>query len=153
AVVVSALAGIATVAFVLRARYGWARVSAATAVAAIVAGWGLAQRPQLLPGLTIDQAAAGRSTLVALLAALAIGAVILVPSLALLFSLLLRGRFDEGAEEVPGTFEGARHKLPLVPAALACLTIGAASTVVVDSAWGRIVGVPFLFAFIVLGFF
>ena len=43
-----------------------ARVTAAIAVTAIVAGWGLAQRPELLPGLTIDQAAAGRATLIAL---------------------------------------------------------------------------------------
>jgi cytochrome bd ubiquinol oxidase subunit II len=89
AVIVSALGGIAAVFFVLRARYEPARVTAAVAVAAIVAGWGLAQRPQFLPGLTIQQAAAGRSTLVAVIVALAIGAVVVVPSLAFLFTLVL----------------------------------------------------------------
>src|SRR5262249_44078306 len=59
AVVVSGVAGVATMLLVVARRYGWARVSAATAVVAIVAGWGIAQRPQLLPGLTIHQAAAG----------------------------------------------------------------------------------------------
>ena len=60
AVVASALGGAGTVVFVWQRRYGIARITAAVAVAAIVAGWGLAQRPELLPGLTIDQAAAGR---------------------------------------------------------------------------------------------
>jgi cytochrome d ubiquinol oxidase subunit II len=40
--------------------------------------------------------------LVALLVAMAIGAVVLVPSLALLFTLVLRGRFDVRPEE-PGS--------------------------------------------------
>ena len=44
------------------------------AVGAIVAGWALAQQPQLLPGLTVEQAAAGDATMVALLVSLAIGA-------------------------------------------------------------------------------
>ena len=39
---------------VWRTRFGPARASAALAVAAIVAGWALAQRPRFLPGLTID---------------------------------------------------------------------------------------------------
>src|SRR4029077_16857937 len=92
AVVVSLVAGIATFALVLRRRYGPARVTAATAVAAVIAGWGLAQRPQFLPGLTIQQAAAGRSVLIATIVALGLGALILLPSLGLLYSLLLRGR-------------------------------------------------------------
>lgn len=155
AVVVSAAAGFATVAFVLRAQYERARVSAAVAVAAIVAGWGLAQRPQLLPGLTIHQAAAGRSTLIALLVSLAIGAVVLVPSLAFLFTLVLRGRFDESSEAEPVVAAPAappRTARLLVPAGL-CLGFGTLVTVVVESSWGRIVGVPLLFGFVVLGFF
>ena len=54
------------------------------------------------PGLTVEEAAAGDATLVALLVSIAIGAVILIPSLVLLFGLVLRGRFDESvAAEVP----------------------------------------------------
>ncbi|CAN5712764.1 hypothetical protein BH24ACT25_BH24ACT25_02580 [soil metagenome] len=97
AVIVSALGGVATLLLVARGRYGPARFSAALAVAAIVAGWGLAQAPELLPGLTIEEAAAGDATLVALLIGVAAGFVILVPSLALLFGLVLRGRFDAAA--------------------------------------------------------
>ena len=92
--------------FVARRRLEPARWSAAVAVGAIVAGWALAQQPLLLPGLTVEQAAAGDATLVALLVSIAIGAVILVPSLALLFGLVLRGRFDERPDE-PGSLERA----------------------------------------------
>jgi cytochrome d ubiquinol oxidase subunit II len=100
AVLVSAAAGSCTLVLVRTRRYEPARVSAAVAVAAIVAGWGLAQRPDLLPGLTIEDAAAGHSTLVALLVSIAAGLVILVPSLMLLYGLVLRGRFDTTAPAV-----------------------------------------------------
>ena len=63
AVIVSALAGLATLALVFARRFELARYTAALAVAAIVAGWALAQRPLLL-GLTVDQAAAPHDTLV-----------------------------------------------------------------------------------------
>ena len=155
AVIASAVAGAATVAFVVRRRYGPARVTAATAVAAIVAGWGLAQRPQFLPGLTIEQAAASRSVLIATIVSLALGALILVPSLGLLYSLLLRGHFDEepprrSEARVPAV--APRRELPLLPAAGLCLVVGVAATIPFDSAWGRIIGVPFLVAFVALGF-
>src|SRR4051812_23302364 len=48
-VVVSALAGLATIALVWAERYGWARATAALAVISIVVGWALAQDPYLLP--------------------------------------------------------------------------------------------------------
>ena len=73
AVLVSALAGLVTLALVRAGRYEPARFSAALAVAAIVAGWGIAQSPDLLPGLTIEDAAAGRPTLWALLISIAAG--------------------------------------------------------------------------------
>ena len=73
ALVASAGAGAATMLFVARRRLEPARWSAAVAVGTIVAGWALAQQPQLLPGLTVEQAAAGDSTIVALLVSIAIG--------------------------------------------------------------------------------
>ena len=95
-VLVSSGLGLATLVLVWRERFGWARVSAAGAVAAIVAGWAFAQSPDLLPGaLTLDEAAAGDATLVATLVGLGIGALVLVPSLALLFRLTLSGRLDQ----------------------------------------------------------
>jgi cytochrome d ubiquinol oxidase subunit II len=93
-VCLSGVAGLATLALCWRSRFGLARLTAALAVAAVVAGWAAAQAPRFLPGMTVIQAAAGRSTLVALVIAVACGAVVLVPALALLFSLFLRGRLD-----------------------------------------------------------
>jgi cytochrome d ubiquinol oxidase subunit II len=100
AVIASAVAGVTTIVLVRAERYGPARVAAALAVASIVAGWGIAQRPDLLPGLTVHDAAASHATLVALLISMAAGVLILVPSLVLLFGLVLRGRFDAAVEHV-----------------------------------------------------
>ena len=119
-VLASVLAGAVTVLLVARRRPEPARWSAVVAVAAVVAGWALAQRPQLLPGLTVKEAAAGNSTIAALLISLAAGAVILIPSLILLFSLVLRGRFDEPAQptvlETPAP--SARSASPAIAAAV-----------------------------------
>ena len=50
ALIVSVIAGLATFALVVRERFEPARFTAAAAVAAIVAGWALAQQPIFLPG-------------------------------------------------------------------------------------------------------
>jgi cytochrome d ubiquinol oxidase subunit II len=94
ALIVSALAGVATLALVWVRRFEHARFAAALAVAAIVVGWALAQSPYLLPGLTVQEAAASHDTLVAVVVAVLAGALILFPSLATLFRLVLRGRLD-----------------------------------------------------------
>jgi cytochrome d ubiquinol oxidase subunit II len=155
AVIVSALAGFATFVLVAAARYGWARVTAAVAVSAVIAGWGLAQRPEFLPGLTIEQAAAGRSTLVTLLVAVAIGLVILVPSLAFLFGLILRGRFDEGAE-LPEIDEAAsRSRLDanrLLLGSIGLFGLAAALMIVFDDSWTLAAGVTMLLCSVALGF-
>ena len=57
-------------------RFGLARLTAALAVAAVVVGWAAAQAPRFLPGMTVTQAAAGESTLVALVIAVACGLVV-----------------------------------------------------------------------------
>jgi cytochrome d ubiquinol oxidase subunit II len=93
-VCVSAVAGLATLALCWRWRFGLARLTAALAVAAVVAGWAAAQAPRFLPGLTVTQAAADRSTLIALIIGVACGSAVLIPSLALLFTLFLRGQLD-----------------------------------------------------------
>ena len=54
-------------------RFALARYTAALAVAAIIAGWALAQQPMLLPGLTIEQAAAPHDTLVVVTVAVIAG--------------------------------------------------------------------------------
>ena len=96
-VIVCALAGVVTMVLVWRSWFELARASAALAVAAVIAGWAAAQSPRLLPGLTVAQAAAGRGTLIATIVAVGAGAVVLVPSLGLLYTLLLRGRLDQAA--------------------------------------------------------
>ncbi|MEV6831839.1 cytochrome d ubiquinol oxidase subunit II [Amycolatopsis sp. NPDC051102] len=150
-VVASGAAGVTTLFLVWRNHFGPARVSAALAVAAIVAGWALAQRPRFLPGLTIAQAAGNRSTLLALIIAVAAGAVVLVPSLLLLFRLFLRGRLDPGA--VPGATgptpphqAGERGHRVLAGVAVATLLAGVIVTVLADPGWILGIGVACLIA-------
>ncbi len=136
----SAAAELVTIASVRAGRFGAARVSAALAVAAIVGGWAFAQNPQLLPGLTIEQAAAGRATLIAVVIAAVGGAIILVPSPMLLFSLFLRGHLDAQVvahapiHDVRGRDGTDRPRL-LGAVALACLFVGAGLMVLADSGW------------------
>jgi cytochrome d ubiquinol oxidase subunit II len=99
AVIVSILAGVATLALVFVRRYEAARYSAALAVAALVAGWALARWPVILPGLTVQQAAAAHDTLVSLVVAVLVGGAILFPALGLLFRLSLTGRFERAEGE------------------------------------------------------
>jgi cytochrome d ubiquinol oxidase subunit II len=158
AVIVSALAGIATLHAVWRGRYEAARYTAAVAVAAVVGGWALAQSPRLLPGLTVEQAAAPRETIVAVLVAVAAGALILFPSLALLFRLVLGGRLGAGpADEEPAAASGRQVLAVSVPglvgrAAAACMVAGLGFLTVADAGWAHAVGVAALAGFVVLGF-
>ncbi|MFD0206796.1 MULTISPECIES: cytochrome d ubiquinol oxidase subunit II [Saccharothrix] len=90
-VLLSAAAGVAAIVLLAVRRYALARVVSALAVAAILVGWAVGQYPYvLLPGLTIEQAAQGRTTMTALLVALGVGAVVLVPSLVFLYTLFQR---------------------------------------------------------------
>jgi cytochrome d ubiquinol oxidase subunit II len=74
-----------------RRRYRAARVAAAAQVSLILWGWALGQYPYLVPpDLTIAAAAAPRVTLVAVLWALALGALVLFPSLFYLFRVFKR---------------------------------------------------------------
>jgi cytochrome bd ubiquinol oxidase subunit II len=152
AVLVSGVAGLATLWLVRTRRFEPARYSAAVSVAAIIAGWALAQRPTFLPGLTIDEAAAGRSTLIALLVSIVIGALLLLPSLALLFGLVLRGRFDAPveAETIPPDRTPPADGFPtrVVASAVGLLAIGSGMMLVFDDPWARIAGVVALFAFV-----
>jgi cytochrome bd ubiquinol oxidase subunit II len=101
-VIGSALAGVVTLALELRERFEPARYTAAAAVAAIVAGWALAQEPYLLPpGLTVREAAAPDATLIALLVAATLGMALLLPALTWLFRLALSGRLSYEEEPRP----------------------------------------------------
>jgi cytochrome bd ubiquinol oxidase subunit II len=101
-VIGSALAGLVTLALEWRERFELARYTAAAAVAAIVAGWALAQQPYLLPPeLTVEEAAAPDATLAALVIAATIGIALLLPALAWLFRLALTGRLAYEEEPRP----------------------------------------------------
>ncbi|MET9224687.1 cytochrome d ubiquinol oxidase subunit II [Lentzea sp. NPDC003310] len=90
-VVLSVAAGLGALVLLLVRRYTVARIASALAVTAILIGWAVGQYPYvLLPSLTVEQAATGRSTLVALLVALGAGALILLPSLTYLYVLFQR---------------------------------------------------------------
>jgi cytochrome d ubiquinol oxidase subunit II len=91
-VVVSALAGAAALGFIYRRSFVLSRVAAAIAVTAVLWAWAVAQYPKLLqPNLTVAGAAANHSVLVAMLVCLGAGAVLLVPSLAWLYSVAESG--------------------------------------------------------------
>ena len=97
-IVLSALAGIASIVLLVLRRYVPARVTSSVAVAAILIGWAVAQYPFILPPLlTIDQAAAGEATLVAMLVSLLIGSLLLVPALIYLYRLFQRAETDSPA--------------------------------------------------------
>jgi cytochrome d ubiquinol oxidase subunit II len=105
AVLVSALAGVATIALVAGGRFGPARFAAAAAVGAMTIGWALAQDPYILPGqLTLDEAAASNATLVALVVSVGLGMLVLIPSLVWLYRLVLRGTLDQDYEPLDQRF-------------------------------------------------
>lgn len=87
-IVISALAGIATLALVSLRRFAVARFTAVVAVAAVVTGWGVGQYPWLLVDeVTIADAAGAPATLQALLVAVGLAVVIVVPALGYLYKL------------------------------------------------------------------
>jgi cytochrome d ubiquinol oxidase subunit II len=142
AVIISAVGGIATLLLLATRRYGPARVTAAVAVAGVVAGWPLAQRPRFLPGLTVHQAAASHATLVGLMIAIVAGGLVLFPSL---FRLLLRGAFDASGTDVPQPAgppaPRAAERGHRVVAACATLAAAAAAVVIAfDPGWITAVG-------------
>ncbi|WP_309117852.1 cytochrome d ubiquinol oxidase subunit II [Saccharothrix sp.] len=90
-VVLSVVAGLTALALLLTRRYIAARIASGLAAAATLTAWAVGQYPYLLlPSLTVDQAATGRPTLLALLVALSVGTVILVPCLVYLYTLFQR---------------------------------------------------------------
>ena len=108
AVLVSGAAGVLTLVLVWRRRFGPARASAAAAVAAMTVGWALAQSPYVLPGeLTLEEAAATDGVLTALVVSLAVGFLVLVPSLFYLYRLVLRGQLDQQYEPLDQRFRPA----------------------------------------------
>ncbi|WP_104106433.1 cytochrome d ubiquinol oxidase subunit II [Nocardioides sp. 616] len=87
-IVVSALGGLATLWLLVKERYAVARVTAVSAVAAVLFGWGFGQYPWLLVDeVTIEDAAGAEATLVGLIVVVGLAVVIVGPSLYYLFRL------------------------------------------------------------------
>jgi cytochrome d ubiquinol oxidase subunit II len=106
-IIVSVLAGGASIALLVARRYGMARVTSSVAVATILIGWAAAQYPYLLlPYLTIEQAARSETTLVTMTVVLVLGSLVLVPSLVYMYVLFSRpetAHADADLHEVGGS--------------------------------------------------
>ncbi len=91
-VILSALCGLGLLVAVLRQAPTFVvRPLAAGAVVAVIWGWGVAQFPYLLPtSLRIDQAAAPDATLNVVFGVFVVAAILVLPSLALLYTLSQR---------------------------------------------------------------
>lgn len=84
----SAIAGISSMVAMWVRRYSAARIAAALAVAAVLAGWGASQWPYLVPpDITISDAAAPAEALRAITISIIGGGLLLAPSLYLLFKV------------------------------------------------------------------
>lgn len=94
--VLAAVVGALGTAWLLaRGAFGWARLTAVVCVAAVVFGWGIAQRPYLVPtSLTVAQAAGAPTTLRWLLLVIVVAVVVVGPALVLLYRLDTRGRLE-----------------------------------------------------------
>jgi cytochrome d ubiquinol oxidase subunit II len=91
-VVISAICGIGSIVLLLRSDHRFARFLAIGAVASVVLAWGVAQWPYLLPeSLKVSQAAAPDATLATVLIVFVIAAIVILPSLGLLYVLDQRG--------------------------------------------------------------
>jgi cytochrome d ubiquinol oxidase subunit II len=107
-VILSGVCGVGALLLLNRARRG-ARLAAAGAVASVVAAWGVAQWDYLLPKtLTVSEAAAPSGTIVAVLVAGGLAAVLVVPAFVLLYVLDQKTLLPE--ESVPES-----SALPLRP--------------------------------------
>jgi cytochrome bd ubiquinol oxidase subunit II len=87
--------------------YRRARIAAAAQVTFILLGWGIAQFPYIVrrPEITIYNSASPRPVLASLVIAVSIGAVVLIPSLALLFYV-----FKSDLQKQPSKTSMKRHR-------------------------------------------
>jgi cytochrome bd ubiquinol oxidase subunit II len=158
--ILSVVVGTTTMGLNTARRFELARYTGALAVALVIADWALARSPTLLPGLTVDQAAAPHDTMVAVVVAVLAGAVLLFPALALLFTLTLRG--DLGghageAEPLATPAQSGAAQLLLGPTlgarlAVALLIVGIGLLNVADGPWAHAIGVISLLAFVLVAF-
>jgi len=102
-VILSVLCGVAALVLLARNAARGARLLAVVAVAAVVASWGAAQWPYLLPGTeTVSAAAASSGSLAALLVAVGLAVLLVAPGFVLLYVLAQRRLLPEEGVEEPG---------------------------------------------------
>ena len=98
-VLVSLACGLGALVLLWRGVRRGVRPLAVGAVVAVIWGWGAAQYPYLLPKtLTIEDGAGASATLTAVLVVFGIAVVVVLPALALLFTLDQRSLLEEEAE-------------------------------------------------------
>jgi cytochrome d ubiquinol oxidase subunit II len=101
-VILSALCGVGSLVLLVRRSHRFARFLAIGAVATVIWAWGVAQWPYLLPEtLKVGAGAAPDATLAAVLVVFVLAALIILPSLGLLYYLDQRSLLDADAAE-PG---------------------------------------------------
>jgi cytochrome d ubiquinol oxidase subunit II len=101
-VILSAVCGVGSLALLLRRFHRGARMLAAGAVATVVIAWGVAQWPYLLPtSLKVSAGAAPDATLQTVLLVFVIAAVVVLPSIGLLFVLDQKGLLPGEGVETP----------------------------------------------------
>jgi len=100
-VILSAVAGLASLTLLIRDNHQGARLAAIVAVGCIVVAWGVAQWDYILPTTeTIWQAAAPNGTLEALLVVTIAAVILIFPALAILYTLQQRGLLEgEGIDD------------------------------------------------------
>jgi cytochrome d ubiquinol oxidase subunit II len=102
-VIVSLLCGIGVLVLLHRGARRGARALAVGAVAAVIAGWGVAQWPYLLPEeLTINDGAAPSATLTSVLIVFGVAVLFVLPAIGLLFTLVQRNLVEETARPALG---------------------------------------------------
>jgi cytochrome d ubiquinol oxidase subunit II len=93
----------ASLGLLLRGGTRWARPFAMAAVATVVIGWGVAQWPYMLPtSLEVSDAAAPDPTLATILVVFVAAAVLILPSLALLYYLDQHSALASEGADLPG---------------------------------------------------
>jgi cytochrome bd ubiquinol oxidase subunit II len=110
-VILSVACGAGALVLLVRDAARGARLLAVVAVASIVCSWGVAQWPYLLPeSVTVAAAASPTGTLTAVLVAVALAAVIVLPGFALLYVLDQKGLLpEEGAQDDGGAPHGVNQ--------------------------------------------
>jgi cytochrome d ubiquinol oxidase subunit II len=92
-VIISGLCGLTSLVLLHRGAHRYARLLSIGAVAAVIAAWGVAQWPYILPtSLKVTDAAAPDPTLTTILVVFALAAVTVLPSLGWLYVLDQKGR-------------------------------------------------------------